>query len=222
LQLELVQRNTESADLLDELIEAATLLKGNLQRAHKLVQNFKKVSVNQLTDTLESVALPGLVQDVIDLFQINARKAKLTITIDNQLQTTTPWHGYPGYFTQVLLNLLTNIERYAYGPHGGPVAIDLADAELARQAAFQVTVRDYGAGIDPQHLPHIFEPFFTTGRAQGGTGLGMAIVYNLVTEALRGTIGITSVPAHSTSVTVTIPTIITPPEPRTESRSLHG
>jgi signal transduction histidine kinase len=70
---------------------------------------------------------------------------------------------------------------------------------------YRIEVRDFGAGIPAENLPRIFEPFFTSGRARGGTGLGMAIVHNLVTNALKGEIALDSMPGNGTTVTVTIP-----------------
>jgi signal transduction histidine kinase len=57
-------------------------------------------------------------------------------------------------------------------------------------------------------LPRIFEPFFTTGRSKGGTGLGMAIVQNIVTTALKGQIELASAPGSGTKVTLRFPRTI--------------
>ena len=68
-----------------------------------------------------------------------------------------------------------------------------------------LVVRDFGRGIRAEHLPKVFDPFFTTGRSKGGTGLGMAIVHNIVTAALKGSIELTSVPGSGTTVTLQFP-----------------
>ncbi len=191
----------------EDMEEATTLISRNIERAHKLVQSFKKISVNQLTDHLEAVMLPDTVQDIVALFALNARDAKLDIQIESALpEGGKSWIGYPGYLTQVLMNLLTNIVRYAYpDKQGGTVQIHLAPARLEGAPAFAITVQDFGRGIAPEHLPRIFEPFFTTGRSIGGSGLGMAIVHNLVTDALGGQIAIESTLGEGTTVTVTVP-----------------
>ncbi len=197
----------ETKLILEDMLEASALMQSNILRAHKLVQSFKQMAVRQLTDNLETVALPELVRDSIDLFRINARQANLAIRITDALPNEQQrWTGYPGYLTQIILNLLVNIERYAYPTDkGGPVDITLATGTLADQPAFSITVRDVGHGIAPEHLPQVYEPFFTTGRNRGGTGLGLAIVYNLVTTALRGTIHIASQLGQGVTVTVTLP-----------------
>ena len=191
----------------EDMQEAASLSMRNISRAHTLVENFKKISVNQLTDTLETVNLVQTVTEVIDLFKISARKARLDITLDNQLQIDDAiWQGYPGQLSQIILNLLSNVERYAYpGGAGGRVQVILS----ATQTTFLMTVQDFGQGIDPENLSQIFDPFFTTGRALGGTGLGMAIVHNLVTESLKGQIRLESVPGEGTAVRIEFPRVIT-------------
>ena len=105
-----------------------------------------------------------------------------------------------------MLNCLTNIERYAY-PRGvgGTVAITLAAEGSRAEPMYVLTVRDFGQGIAPEHVPHIFEPFFTTGRSIGGTGLGLSIVRNMVTGPLQGTVEVESAVGQGTTFTVTVP-----------------
>lgn len=197
--------------VLGEMKEAADLAIRNIARAHKLVQNFKKISVSQLIDTLETVTLPSLVEDIIDLFTINARLAKLSINVNNDLPSDQRiWVGYPGYLTQILTNLLFNIQHHAYSNgSGGIIEIGLRADESRDTAVFILTVQDFGKGIPPENLTQIFTPFFTTGRGQGGTGLGLAIVQNIVTDALKGTIDVVSEPDKGTLFTLTFPQIIT-------------
>jgi signal transduction histidine kinase len=81
---------------------------------------------------------------------------------------------------------MTNIEPYAYPDGtGGRVEIVVAAEGRRPDERFVITVSDFGRGIAADDLPRIFEPFFTTGRGRGGTGLGMAIVQNIVTTALK-------------------------------------
>jgi signal transduction histidine kinase len=116
------------------------------------------------------------------------------------------WLGYRGYLTQVLLNLLGNIERYAYPDgEGGRVEIEIVADKRRPDEFFLLTVRDFGQGIAADHLPKVFDPFFTTGRSKGGTGLGMAIVHNIVTTALKGSIGLESKLGSGTTVTLRAP-----------------
>jgi signal transduction histidine kinase len=186
--------------IIEDVQEAAQLIEGNIRRAHKLVQDFKKISVNQVTDSLETVVLRELIETSVDLYKLNARQAHLKISIENRAAEAL-WEGYPASMTQVILNLLSNIERYAYDASGGNILI-LLDAG---EKGFRLEVKDEGKGIPPENLPHIFDPFFTTGRSKGGTGLGMAIVYNLVTSMFGGTISLESQLGKGTTVIIEMP-----------------
>jgi signal transduction histidine kinase len=205
-----LSHNKEAQAILADMQEAAHLASRNIDRAHKLVQNFKKISVNQLTAIRETVALPALVEDILELFKINARQSNLKLQVNDHLpEGNKIWAGYPGHLTQILTNLLFNIERYAY-PHqvGGIIEIGLELDSGGKQDHFVLTVQDFGQGIAPEHLSQLFVPFFTTGRSQGGTGLGLAIVHNIVTSALKGTIAVESELNTGTTFTITFPQTI--------------
>ena len=175
--------------------------------ADQLIQDFKKLSVNQLVDIPQWEDLGQLVASTVDLFTINARQAGITIEIDNQLSATSrEWFGCPGHLTQVLLNLLTNIESYAYEPGvGGRVDITISAVDDHAIPSYLISVRDHGQGIGPDDLERVFDPFFTTGRTKGGTGLGLSIVRNIVVGALRGSITLDSIPSRGTTVRIKFP-----------------
>jgi signal transduction histidine kinase len=214
----------------DDIREAVGLISANIQRAHKLIRDFKQLSVSQLADVRETLSLVDVIEEVIGLFIINARQARLEIHVRNALpdRAAASWTGYRGFLTQVLLNLLTNVERYAYpegtggqvdilvgeapGPAKGPAKAEHYNEsrhnELRKEAHFTVTVRDFGRGMAPEEVSRVFEPFYTTGRGKGATGLGMAIVHNLVTSALYGSVDVASEPGRGTAVTLSLPKTI--------------
>jgi signal transduction histidine kinase len=195
--------------VVEDLLETADLMDKNIKRAHMLIQSFKNLSVSQIADTKETLCLPEVVNEILALFSIQARKAKLDVEFTQFLpEDGQTWVGYRGHLSRILLNLLTNAERYAYpGGKGGKVEVTLR-SESAAAPRFLLTVRDRGCGILPEHLPHIFEPFFTTGRMQGGSGLGLAMTYNLVTASLHGTINAESTLNQGTTVIVTFPHVV--------------
>lgn len=209
----LVENAADQQGVVDDIRVAARLAQRNIRRANKLVENFKKISVNQLTETLEIVNISTLLEDILDLFKINARQSNLKIElVDSVSPEQKVWQGYPGHLTQIVTNLLFNIERYAYpqslgpqslGPQplGGKICIELR----AGEDLFLLKVQDFGRGIAEDHLDQVFEPFFTTGRTRGGTGLGLAIVKNIVTEALQGSIELESTLGKGTAVSVSFP-----------------
>ncbi len=204
----LFQGDFENEELLQDVLESSGLMIKNVDTAHRLIENFKKIAVDQIIEYQESVNLPALLKDAIDLFKISARQAKLEIQLDvSGIQHEQEWHGYPGYLTQIIMNFLQNIERYAYpGGNGGKVEIAVTDrVELNKAAQFIMTVRNYGAGISPEHIGRIFDAFFTTGRGKGGTGLGLAIISNMVTIAMQGRVSVESEPGYGTRFTICFP-----------------
>jgi two-component system NtrC family sensor kinase len=104
------------------------------------------------------------------------------------------------------MNLLQNIERYAYpSGKGGEVDITATDNN---DENFIITVRDYGKGISRDNITKVFDPFYTTGRDKGGSGLGLAIVHNIVTTALQGSIEVSSEIDKGTMLSIMIPKTI--------------
>ncbi len=205
--LKALARDEESEEALDDLNDASRLILGNIARARKLVNSFKKLSVRQITDHKEEVDIGEEIDEIVGLYRMKARAAKLDLVIRDDLEPgMRQWLGFPGYLSQILHNLLSNIERYAYPDGtGGTVEIDLGRQLEDGRVYFRIRVRDFGRGISRENLAKLFTPFFTTGRAIGGTGLGLAIVHNLVTSALRGKIHIESAVGEGTEVTILLP-----------------
>lgn len=194
----------DAAQIMEDFQDALGLIKGNVQRAHLLVQDFKKVSVSQLTDVKEKMSLSETIREIVNLAKAHFRQSGLKIEIvDSLTALEQEWLGYRGYLSQVLLNFLTNIQRYAYAEEEGGLAE--VYVKTAGPDKFSVSVRDYGKGMSPEVRDRVFEPFFTTGRSSGGTGLGMAIVHNLVTTAMKGSIQVESEPGKGTTMTIIFP-----------------
>src|SRR3546814_9394264 len=74
-----------------------------------------------------------------------------------------------------------------------------------REGRIGIEFSDKGRGIDADSRPRVFDPFFTTRRGTGGTGLGLHIAYNLVTQVLGGTIAVSSRPGEGTRFSISFP-----------------
>jgi signal transduction histidine kinase len=132
---------------------------------------------------------------------------RVQVKFNNELASEQKkWTGYRGFLSQVVINLLTNVERYAY-PKGIGGIVDVT-IRLENDTHYCLTVKDYGKGISKENQAHIFDPFFTTGKSAGGTGLGLAIVHNLVTNALNGEIKLKSELGKGTEFIVIFPRVI--------------
>ena len=205
LMSELVQQIIASSSVVSELRlvcedlrDSAALVQGNIARACVLIQRFKTLSSQQVSEARQKINLPDSVRDTLSLYSIQGRRAGIEVVFQSRLSGPPEWDGYPGYLSQVLLNLLTNAERYAYPTGtGGRVEVDLSDRVVDDKQRFDLVVRDFGRGIPEESQSRVFEPFFTTGRDLGGTGLGLAIVYNLVHDSMHGQIELKSHPGHT-------------------------
>jgi len=204
-----------SKEDLDDLTDTLALMSSNVERIARLVQSFKNLSVSQVVDELEQFDLPQLVAECLDLYRVSAHEARLAVELVDELPADQrSWVGYRGYLTQVLLNFLTNVERYAYpGGSGGAVEVRLRAVTDQGRPCFAISVRDFGRGIAPEDLSRVFEPFFTTGRGKGGSGLGLAIVQNLVSTALHGRVTLASVPGEGTTATMVVPQVVESRDP---------
>jgi signal transduction histidine kinase len=110
--------------------------------------------------------------------------------------------SFPGAFSQIISNLVLNSLMHGFEQKAhGEIRIDvtLEETMLVMQHS------DNGKGMSPQEVPRIFEPFYTTKRGQGGSGLGLHIVYNLVTQQLNGIIECESLPGAGTTFIIQIP-----------------
>jgi signal transduction histidine kinase len=190
-----------------DIAESLELMRRNVERAHRLVQDFKKVSVSQLADEKELFDISEAVEETVGLIMVNLRRSQIQVKFQDKLPAEKKkWLGYHGTLSQILINLLNNVERYAY-PNGVGGFVDVKLA-MEDEHHYLLSVRDHGVGISKENAERAFEPFFTTGRAIGGTGLGLAIVHNLVTNVLRGEIKLKSGEGKGTVFELIFPRVI--------------
>jgi signal transduction histidine kinase/DNA-binding response OmpR family regulator len=192
-------------EILGDLKESTELLTKNLERASKLVRNFKQLSASQLCDERASLDLTSIILDCVGAMSVETKKRKVTVRSEWSKDRAYPWIGFPGHLSQVLVNLIQNTLRYAYrGEDSGVIDIRLVE----EKGNYVLTFQDYGVGVDPDILPRMFEPFVTSGRSTGGTGLGLAISQNIMTNLLKGKISCTTEPGKGTKFTLVLPTVV--------------
>ncbi len=202
-------RDEAAAEVLGDLAEACRLIQKNAAVAVRLIQSFKNLSVRQIVGGRERVDIVGVILEALDLYRLKARSSNLKLVAHSDLlPSERSWDGFPGDLTQVILNLVTNADRYAYPDEGGgTIEIFVTAAKVKQDPGFEIVVRDFGRGISAAHLPQIYDPFFTTGRDRGGTGLGLAIVHDIVTAALGGSVRVESTEGKGTAFILRLPSI---------------
>ena len=184
-------------------LQAADLVMHNLTQAADLVSSFKQVAVDQTSTKRRKFDLKEVVEEVLATVHHLVKTKPIHVRTD--LADGIEMDSYPGPLGQVLNNLFNNVLEHAFaGRAGGEISI-----RTRREGQDQVLLefRDDGAGIEPAHLPKIFDPFFTTRLGQGGSGLGLNIVHNIVTGVLGGYITVNSQLGRGTSFTLLIPVV---------------
>lgn len=201
-----LKRSTLEAHMADTR-QACAIMASSLSRAADLITSFKQVSVDQTSDQRRRFELGEVVHDTVATFAAQLRRTNCRIDVDVPPMLTLD--SYPGGLGQVLSNLINNALLHAFGDN---VALRIAiSAREIEQGQVVLNFSDDGVGMSEKTLHQVFDPFFTTKLGQGGSGLGMNIVYNVVTGMLGGTIGIESEPGSGTSITIMMP--MTAPNP---------
>ena len=168
---------------LNAILEASASILTNLNRAAELVKSFKQVAVDQATEEKRSFMMKDYIDMVLMSLRPKYKRTGHTILVNcpDDLEIV----GQPGVFSQIITNLVMNSLIHGFeGMEKGEIVFDIS--KEGDQCTFKYS--DNGVGIPGENLKKVFDPFFTTRRAQGGTGLGLHIVYNLVDQKLNGRI----------------------------------
>lgn len=195
LQRDLVSASLTSRKLQDFAVDTAQstkLLHDNLNRAAHLVKQFKQVSVDRHQDERRSVALDQFLEELLASLKPLFKDTTVALVFRGAPTTTIETH--PGAIGQVITNLLQNALLHAFPDRRGGQVEVIAEIDADDESTVEIRVSDDGVGMDEVLQSHVFEPFFTTRRHQGGTGLGLHIVFNIVTSQLGGTIRLDSQP----------------------------
>jgi predicted ATPase/signal transduction histidine kinase/tRNA A-37 threonylcarbamoyl transferase component Bud32 len=180
--------------------ESTDLILRNLNRAGQLVQSFKQVAVDQTSLEQRTFVVKQYLEEIVSSLTPKLKQASHTLTVTGDETVTI--NSYPGALAQIVTNLVMNSLNHAYQLHeSGQLRIEVKQQDNR----IVIQYSDDGCGIPQENLNKIFEPFFTTARHQGGSGLGLHIVYNLVTQKLQGTINVNSTVEKGTLFTVTLP-----------------
>ncbi|SMH45333.1 ATP-binding protein [Azospirillum agricola] len=187
--------------------EMAALILANSTRAANLVQSFKLVAVDQSSDERRVFLLRDYIEELLRSLH-PTYKTRTALTIALECPADIEIDGYPGALSQILTNLIMNALVHALDPDR-PGRIDITARKLDGEVV-ELSVADDGHGIPADVLPKIFDPFFTTRRGSGGSGLGLHIVYNLVTGRLHGSIAVTSTAGGGAAFTLRFPRVTAP------------
>lgn len=208
-QLNTLEKNKNSGSLtansFDQYIldnrNLLILMTEQLNVASTLIKNFKEVAVDQNNFDVRDLNLHDYLNKVFDTVKPKYKPTniQLKLTCPSGINISTR----PGAFSQVISNLLINalIHGYEKNDRGVVNVICRTDDD-----SVTISIEDDGVGIAKDNIEKIFDPFYTTKRGQGGSGLGLSIVFNIVTEALQGKIEVKSELGKGSQFVIEIPT----------------
>ncbi|BFT32324.1 hypothetical protein D210916BOD24_35000 [Alteromonas sp. D210916BOD_24] len=208
-RLAVIQKDFENKTLkassmkrfLDESSENLNIIYRNLNRAAELISSFKQVAVDQSSESSRSFCVAQLVNEILLSLQPRLKKLKHNINVD--CDPTLNVETKAGPINQILINLIMNSVIHGFeNVEQGTINIS---AEMVSSNKLKLVYTDNGKGISPEIRKRIFDPFVTTKRGQGGSGLGMHLVYNLVTQALNGSISIASEEGNGVEFVIIFP-----------------
>jgi PAS domain S-box-containing protein len=196
-------KRSSLTEFLETSRDASSQLVANLNRAAELITSFKQVAADRNYSDQRTFDLGDLTEQVVMSLRPGLRKHNLTLNVDCQPNLTM--NSYPGPYGQVLTNLFLNSVAHAF-PDGKAGAVDIQVRESGKDNV-EIIFSDNGCGMSLDVRRRAFDPFFTTRRDQGGTGLGLHIVYSIVTNRLGGRLDLDSEPGGGTRVQIILPRI---------------
>ncbi|WP_198314545.1 PAS domain-containing sensor histidine kinase [Chitinibacter sp. GC72] len=197
-------KKTELQHYLGLAQEASALILKHCDNAAALIRSFKNISVDQTSDALREFNLGAYLDEILQSLKPSLKQTPhhVELACPPELMVRT----YPGAFTQILNNLLNNAILHAFPPD--QVGSIMIQAAPYGDRFVELRFIDNGVGIAPSVRAKVFEPFYTTKRGQGGSGLGMSIVHNLVVAQLKGTISIEETPGGGASFVILFPRVL--------------
>jgi PAS domain S-box-containing protein len=196
-------RRSRLTEFLETSRDASGQLVANLNRAAELIQSFKQVAADRNYSDQRTFDLGDLTEQVVMSLRPGLRKHHLALNVD--CQPNLSMNSYPGPYGQVLTNLFLNAVAHAF-PDGRPGAVDIQVRESGKDNV-EIIFSDNGCGMSLDVRRRAFDPFFTTRRDQGGTGLGLHIVYSIVTNRLGGRLELDSEPGKGTRIQIILPKV---------------
>jgi signal transduction histidine kinase len=181
--------------------EAASQILTNLNHAVNLIQSFKEVAADRKFSDRRGFDLGQETQQIVRSLQSGQLSHELTLRID--CEPNLVMNSYPGPYGQVLTNLVLNSAAHAF-PDEVRGSIDITTRALDGDNV-EILISDDGCGMNQETQRQAFDPFFTTRRDQGRVGLGLHIVYNIVTNRLGGRIDLDTRPGEGTRIRMIVP-----------------
>lgn len=176
-------KKSEFMEAVNEVYHGSDIIYRNLVVAADIISNFKQIAADHQSMEWREFNVYELLKGVAISFNIDLRNANVNLELRCSEEYTMK--SYPGAMVHIFSNLIRNSMLHGFiGRDHGKIVIDV----MRNEDLLRFIYKDDGVGMNKETLEKIYDPFYTTKRAKGGTGLGMNIVYNYVSNILAGRI----------------------------------
>lgn len=198
-------KKSEFVESVQEMFNGADIIFRNLNVASGLISNFKQIAVDHQSMEWREFNVYEILKGVVISFNIDLRNAN--VQLDLRCSEEFSMRSYPGAMVHIVSNLIRNSLLHGFnGREKGRIHMDV----MSYEDRIMIVYKDDGVGMSQETLQKIYDPFYTTKRAKGGTGLGMNIVFNYITNVLQGTIVCESILGSGTTFRIELPTYVKP------------
>jgi signal transduction histidine kinase len=190
----------ELEEFMRTAVDSSEIISRNLERAHALIRSFKQLAMDQSSDEKRRFGLAWYLRDIVISLkpELKGRGVEISLDCDEKIEM----EEVPGLLAQIFTNLIMNSLIHGFAPgSGGLITIGVS----RKEGMIQILYSDNGRGMDSETLKHLYEPFYTTRRGQGGSGLGMNIVYTIITQKFGGTVQVESAAAQGVRYDIRLP-----------------
>ncbi len=198
-------RKSTLDQFLGDVEEASNILTRSLNMAAEQVANFKQVAVDQTSEQKRPFELGAVIKEVLSTLRPSIKHKDIQVLLE--LESDLLMNSYPGPLGQVISNCFNNsvlhgLDNNSLDNNAGQIRI--CARQLTKQEV-ELVVADNGKGMTEEQLARAMDPFFTTKLGQGGSGLGLHLVYQLVSQTLKGKIRLESHPNQGFRVILQLP-----------------
>lgn len=176
----------DTSIFLSDLLASSKLILNNLEIAANLINRFKQLSINTNISQIQSINLNDFLNTTLLNLTANTI-SDMDVSFELHAKKTYYIKTYPALLEQVLISLFSNSIIHGFDKRNfGKIELTLYNTS----SHLFIEFKDDGIGIDKANSFKIFDPFFTTKRGHGCIGLGLHIVYIIVTQVFNGSINL--------------------------------
>ncbi len=196
-------------EFLEESNNSIRTIKTGLNRTDTLIQSFKKFSVGHIDESVERIHMLSFINDTLGKIDLHLEDLDISIQVD--CSPTLIHYSYPSAIEQIITSLSENAVLHGFtASQDIPVPEDIKSKQIklvaeSSNTGIRLYFSDNGIGMPENILKDIFSPFFTTKRGQGSVGIGLSVLYNIITQKLGGSVTVDSSPGDGTSFTIELP-----------------